>query len=128
MGWWVGGSFRKFYHFVAPSCKLELARFSAWLIIKDGAKCGNKLISSRVKAVPTPELNSIHKCILVQNCWSKKCWVQKFFGSNIFWVQIHFGFMKLGVSKILDKKRFNKILIQNNRVPNLFCFTIFGPK
>ena len=28
-GGWVGGSFRKYYHFVAPSCKLELARFSA---------------------------------------------------------------------------------------------------
>ena len=25
----VGGWFRKYYHFVAPSCKLELARFSA---------------------------------------------------------------------------------------------------
>ena len=29
MGGWVGGSFRKKYHFVAPSCKLKLARFSA---------------------------------------------------------------------------------------------------
>ena len=45
-GWWVGGwrkggSFRKYYHFVAPSCKLELARFSAWQRIQDGAECGN---------------------------------------------------------------------------------------
>ena len=37
----VGGSFRKYYHFVAPSFKLELARFSAWLRIQDGAECGN---------------------------------------------------------------------------------------
>ena len=29
VGGWVGGFFRKYYHFVAPSCKLELARFSA---------------------------------------------------------------------------------------------------
>ena len=29
VGGWVDGSFRKYYHFVAPSCKLELARFSA---------------------------------------------------------------------------------------------------
>ena len=27
MAGWVDGSFRKYYHFVAPSCKLELARF-----------------------------------------------------------------------------------------------------
>ena len=26
---------------MAPSCKLELARFSAWLRIQDGAECGN---------------------------------------------------------------------------------------
>ena len=36
----MAGSFRKYYHFVAPSCKLELARFSAKLRIKDGAECG----------------------------------------------------------------------------------------
>ena len=41
---WVGGSFRKYYHFVAPSCKLELARFSAWLRIQDGAECGNRTV------------------------------------------------------------------------------------
>ena len=28
-------------HFVAPSCKIELARFSARLRIQDGAECGN---------------------------------------------------------------------------------------
>ena len=39
----MGGSFRKYYHFVAPSCKLELARFSAWVRIQDGAECGNML-------------------------------------------------------------------------------------
>ena len=26
---WLAGSFRKYYHFVTPSCKLDLARFSA---------------------------------------------------------------------------------------------------
>ena len=31
---------RKHYHFMAPSCKLELARFSAWLKIHNGADCG----------------------------------------------------------------------------------------
>ena len=41
-GGWMGYSFRKYYHFVAPSCKLELARFSALLRIQDGAECGNK--------------------------------------------------------------------------------------
>ena len=29
--------------FGAPSCKLELARFSAQLKIQDGAECGNNL-------------------------------------------------------------------------------------
>ena len=28
-GGWVGYFFRKYHHFVAPSCKLELTRFSA---------------------------------------------------------------------------------------------------
>ena len=39
---WVGGwfSFRKYFHFVAPSCKLGLARFSDYLRIQDGAECG----------------------------------------------------------------------------------------
>ena len=37
----VGDSFRKYCHFVAPSCKLELARFSGQLRIQDGAECGN---------------------------------------------------------------------------------------
>ena len=44
VGWvagWVDDSFRKYCHFVAPSCKLELARFSALLRIQDGAECGN---------------------------------------------------------------------------------------
>ena len=41
-GWWLGGSFGKSSHFVAPSCKLELARFSAYLRIQDGAECGKK--------------------------------------------------------------------------------------
>ena len=34
-------SFRKYNLFVAPSCKLELSRFSAKLRIQDGAECGN---------------------------------------------------------------------------------------
>ena len=33
MDGWVGGSARKYSHFVAPSCKLRLARFSAELEI-----------------------------------------------------------------------------------------------
>ena len=44
VGWmdgWVDDSFRKYSHFVAPSYKLELARFSALLRIQDGAECGN---------------------------------------------------------------------------------------
>ena len=47
MGGWVDGwmvySFRKYCHFVAPSCKLELARFSALLRIQDGAECHNRI-------------------------------------------------------------------------------------
>ena len=35
---WVGGRM----YFVAPSCKRELARFSASLRIQDGAECGSK--------------------------------------------------------------------------------------
>ena len=42
MGGWMVYSFRKYCHFVAPSCKLELARFSALIRIQDGAECGNK--------------------------------------------------------------------------------------
>ena len=41
MDGWVDDSFRKYCHFVAPSCKLELARFSALPRIQDGAECGN---------------------------------------------------------------------------------------
>ena len=37
----VGGSFRKYYHFVALFYKLELVRFSAWLRVQDGAERGN---------------------------------------------------------------------------------------
>ena len=37
----LGDSFWKYYHFVGPSCKLELSRLSALLRIHDGAKCGN---------------------------------------------------------------------------------------
>ena len=37
----MGYSFRKYCHFVAPSCKVELARFSVLLRIQDGAECGN---------------------------------------------------------------------------------------
>ena len=40
-GRWMGGSFRKYYLFVAPSCKLEHARFSAELRVQDGAECGS---------------------------------------------------------------------------------------
>ena len=43
VGWiagWVDDSFRKYCHFLAPSCKLELARFLALLRIQDGAECG----------------------------------------------------------------------------------------
>ena len=36
LGGWVG-SCRKYYHFMAPSCKLKLARFSAYLRVQDGA-------------------------------------------------------------------------------------------
>ena len=43
----MGGSFRKSSHFVAPSCKLELARFSAYLRIQDGAKVGKKNWSAK---------------------------------------------------------------------------------
>ena len=34
---------------MAPSCKLELARFSAWLRIQDGAECGNISIITSLK-------------------------------------------------------------------------------
>ena len=43
-GWvdgWVDDSYRKYSHFVAPSCKMELDRFSALLRIQDGAERGN---------------------------------------------------------------------------------------
>ena len=39
---WVGGTFRKSIHFVAPSCKLKLAIFSAKLRIQDGARVWQK--------------------------------------------------------------------------------------
>ena len=38
---WMDDSFRKYCHFVAPSYKLELARFSILLRIQDEAECGN---------------------------------------------------------------------------------------
>ena len=53
-GWvdgWVDDSFRKYCHFVAPSCKLELAIFSAVLIIQDGTECGNILLLLQVLLV-----------------------------------------------------------------------------
>ena len=43
MGGWVEDSLRKYFDFVAPSCKLELAKFSALLRIQDGAEWGNIL-------------------------------------------------------------------------------------
>ena len=45
MAGWVDDSLRKCCHFVAPSCKLELARFSALLRIQDGAECGNNQVA-----------------------------------------------------------------------------------
>jgi hypothetical protein len=42
VGVWVGGPVGKYNHFVAPSCKLRLARFSARLKFQDRAECGNK--------------------------------------------------------------------------------------
>ena len=42
---WVDDSFGKYCNFVAPSFKLELARFIALLRIQDGAKCGNIYMS-----------------------------------------------------------------------------------
>ena len=41
-GWVVDDSFKKNFHFVAPSCKLELARFSGLPRIQDGNEFGNK--------------------------------------------------------------------------------------
>ena len=43
---------RKHYYFMAPSCKLELARFSAWLKIHDGADCGKSF--EYQPAIPHP--------------------------------------------------------------------------
>ena len=67
VGGWVGGSFRKYYHFVAPSCKLELARFPAELSIQDGAECGNlnvcqKICFSYLGKANTYQIN-IHICL-----------------------------------------------------------------
>ena len=43
LGSWVGGcQDAKSCHFVDPSFKLELARFSVKLSIPDGAECGNR--------------------------------------------------------------------------------------
>ena len=38
------GSCKKYNHSMAPSCKLELARFSAQLRILDKMECGNNLV------------------------------------------------------------------------------------
>ena len=46
----VGGSFRKYYHFVAPSCKLELARLSAELRIQDGARAWQQTNQTRLRS------------------------------------------------------------------------------
>ena len=43
-GGWVVGSAALYSHFVAPSCKLELARYSALLRIQDGARVWQKSI------------------------------------------------------------------------------------
>ena len=42
VGGWLDDSFKKNFHFVAPSCKLELARFSGLPRIQDGNEFGNK--------------------------------------------------------------------------------------
>ena len=44
VGGWVDDFFRKYSHFMAPSCKLELARFSALLRIQNGAECGKNWV------------------------------------------------------------------------------------
>ena len=42
VGGWSDDSFKKYFHFVAPYCKLELARFSGLPRIQDGNEFGNK--------------------------------------------------------------------------------------
>ena len=65
---WVDDSFRKYCHFVVPSCKLELARFSALLRIQDGAECGNSCIFLLNPPVPcTNRLWSLTQGILSRN-------------------------------------------------------------
>ena len=64
MDGWVGGSARKYSHFVAPSCKLRLARFSAELeIFQMGPSVAIKLIYNYLKIL-------IYKCmpIVIYNC------------------------------------------------------------
>ena len=51
MGGWVVGSAALYSHFVAPSCKLELARFSALLRIQDGARVWQKGFSYKKTSV-----------------------------------------------------------------------------
>ena len=55
----VGGFIRK-WHFVAPSCKPVLARFSALLRIQDGAECGKteSLGTFSLKTKTRPRLSS----------------------------------------------------------------------
>ena len=70
MGGWVGGcQDAKSCHFVAPSFKLELARFSVKLSIQDGAECGKKAKDLYVKCggqelltQPQPVLSSQIEC------------------------------------------------------------------
>ena len=68
---WVGGrgggSLRKYYHFVAPSFKLELARLSVWLRIQDGAECGNLSLAKRKRIAHNK--NYTHGHIYVNVLW-----------------------------------------------------------
>ena len=96
---------------MAPSCKLELARFSALLRIQDGSECGTPSSACFLN----PSLNHIRyqfglKCFSViinfgsKNSGSlKKLWVRKSFGSKIF-----FGLKNLGTKHLLAKIEFRK--------------------
>ena len=121
----------------APSCKLELDRFSVQLKIQDGARCSktswdwlSDIMVSLYWSCCICRQNNIsenieNKTLGLQWKLHLKVWVQKILGEEKCWIQKNFWVRKkFGVWKILGPKIFWVIsLILNYR---LLWFLVFS--
>ena len=70
---------------MAPSCKLELARFSAYLRIQDGAECGNRLcLCSKTYSGIINNGGLFRGCLLLEAFFLEKPFKGSFFSRRSF--------------------------------------------